>query len=104
MTRTIRQIRMEAFIAPRLKAYDELRKTLPTVTPIVRKTRLMRLAEQQWGEPVEELLVYGRVRDLAQELNLSRSTVSRWRLQLGIRQRTTKDAQYQNRVILATNH
>lgn len=53
----------------------------------------MREMEQEFGQPIDELLIYlfdelGSQRAVAEELGVSQSTVSIWLLKLGLEQTT----------------
>lgn len=50
-----------------------------------KKTLAMRLIESQLGLPIEVLLLDGKEADIAERLGIHHSTVSRWRLRLGLR-------------------
>jgi len=49
------------------------------------KTLAMKLIESQLGQPMEVLLLRGKVATIAKRLGVSVSCVSRWRLRLGLR-------------------
>lgn len=51
------------------------------------KTLAMRLIEQQHGRPLEELLLDGSLEEVGATLGIDQSTVSKWRLRLGLRER-----------------
>lgn len=53
------------------------------------KTLTMRLLEREFGVPIEDLLhvpLYGRLEPIAERLGIDISTVSKWRLKLGLRE------------------
>jgi len=49
------------------------------------KTLAMRLLEAQFGVSIEELLQYGTLAETGKHLGIDESTVSKWRLALGLR-------------------
>ena len=49
------------------------------------KTLTMLVLEAQLGEPIEVILESGTLGTLSRELGLHRSTISKWRRQLGLR-------------------
>ena len=49
------------------------------------KTLAMRLIEQRFGVPIEELLVEGALQEVGTLLGIDQSTVSKWRKLLGLR-------------------
>lgn len=49
------------------------------------KTLAMRLIEAQFGTSIEVLIADGKERDVADRLGLHPSTISKWRLRLGLR-------------------
>lgn len=49
------------------------------------KTLAMRLIEARLGRLMEDLLVEGSLKDLSELLGVEESTVSKWRLRLGLR-------------------
>lgn len=52
-----------------------------------KKTLAMRLIESQLGLPIEVLLLEGKEANIAERLGIHESTVSKWRLKLGLRER-----------------
>lgn len=60
----------------------------PDVPHDPRKTLAMRLLEAQFDCPIEELLVLGGIREVGNRLGIDSSTVSKWRLRLGLRNGT----------------
>lgn len=61
----------------------------PEIPPDPRKTLTMRLMEYQFRCPIEELLVEGSLEEVGQRLGVHISTVSKWRLRLGLRDGTS---------------
>ena len=55
------------------------------VLSIKRKTTAMKLLERQFGLSIEELIKDGKLEDVARQLGLEQSTISRWRKILGLR-------------------
>jgi len=51
------------------------------------KTLAMRLLETQFGVPIEDLLQLGNLVETAEMLRIDQSTVSLWRLRLGLRRK-----------------
>ncbi len=51
------------------------------------KTLAMRLLEVQFNQPIEELLQIGNLVETAKALGIDQSTVSLWRLKLGLRRK-----------------
>lgn len=51
------------------------------------KTLAMRLMEARFGTPMETLLQSGNLIEVAEFLGIDQSTVSKWRLRLGLRNR-----------------
>lgn len=49
------------------------------------KTSTMRQIEARFGVPLEELLMRGNQKEVAQFLGVEASTISKWRLRLGLR-------------------
>ena len=49
------------------------------------KTLAMRLIEARLGKLIEELLSEGSLKEVAELLGIKESTVSKWRLRLGLR-------------------
>ena len=49
------------------------------------KTFAMRLMEEKFGVPIEELIGHGSNVEVGNMLGLSPSTISKWRLRLGLR-------------------
>jgi len=49
------------------------------------KTLAMRLLQELHGKPIEELLMEGNINEVGAALYLDPSTVSKWRLRLGLR-------------------
>ena len=58
---------------------------MPTEPVDPNKTLAMRLIEARLGVMIEELLAEGSLKEVALLLGISESTVSKWRLRLGIR-------------------
>jgi nicotinate-nucleotide pyrophosphorylase (carboxylating) len=54
-----------------------------------RKTLAMRLLEEKFGQPIEFLLAQGTLNEVAEALGITFTTVSKWRLRLGLRERTS---------------
>ena len=48
-------------------------------------TLAMRLLEEQYGTSIESLIRYGTIKEVAEFLGIKESTVSKWRLRLGLR-------------------
>jgi len=57
----------------------------PEFTDSGNKTLAMRLLEEIHGRPIEELLMEGNINEVGAALFLDPSTVSKWRLRLGLR-------------------
>lgn len=49
------------------------------------KTLTMRLLEAQYGVTIQELIRDGTIAEVAKSLGIEESTVSKWRLRLGLR-------------------
>ncbi len=64
----------QGHLAPETKEPDDPNKTLA-----------MRLIEARLGEPIEELLMRGSIKQVGEELGIDETTVSKWRLRLGLR-------------------
>jgi len=58
----------------------------PTLPPDPCKTRLMELLEDKHGLPMETLLILGTLEEVGARLGVDQSTVSKWRLRLGLRE------------------
>ena len=56
----------------------------PDTTPNS-KTLAMRLLEKQFGQSIESLIKEGSLAEVAKTLGIDESTVSLWRLRLGMR-------------------
>ena len=54
-------------------------------TPTTNTTLAMRLLEEQYGVPIKSLIEHGSIKEVAEFLGLEESTVSKWRLRLGLR-------------------
>lgn len=64
--------------------YSGLQSTKPIpITP--GRTLAMRLIEAQFGVPIEQLLRDGTLAEVGRVLGIDESTVSKWRLLLGLR-------------------
>jgi hypothetical protein len=50
------------------------------------KTLAMRLLEREFGDSIENLLLFGDLAATARYLGIDKSTVSKWRLRLGLRE------------------
>ena len=57
----------------------------PKPIPIADKTLTMRLLEIQFGEDIDVLIKDGTIADVADYVGIEESTVSKWRLRLGLR-------------------
>jgi len=57
----------------------------PRPPPNSHKTLAMRLLEQQFKRPIEELLMEGSLEEVGKRLSIHFSTVSHWRERLGLR-------------------
>ena len=55
------------------------------------KTLAMRLIEGELNMPIEEVLATGTLGEVSEMLGVDKSTVSKWRLKLGLRERGTDD-------------
>lgn len=54
----------------------------------IKKTPLMRAIEERWNQPIEELLDTNLpIEVIGNKLGVNQSTVSLWRLRLGLRER-----------------
>ncbi len=53
-----------------------------------RKTLTMRLLEYEFGCPMEQMLMEGNLEEVSDRLHIHFSTVSKWRLRLGLRDGT----------------
>lgn len=62
----------------------------PKPIPIANKTLAMRLLEIQFGEDIDALIKDGTIADVADYLGIEESTVSKWRLRLGLRTRANR--------------
>jgi len=73
---------------PREAKPSRPRIVLPPPDP--RKTKQMRLLEALWREPIEFLIGEGKEADIGEQLGVAESTISRWRLRLGLRAANSK--------------
>ena len=64
----------QGHLAPEPKEPDDPNKTLA-----------MRLIEDKHGAPIEELLMQGSIKQVGEDLGIDETTVSKWRLRLGLR-------------------
>lgn len=68
-----------------LAGYGRLRPEGIHLSDDENKTLAMKLIEAKLGVPIEELLLQGKEADIAARLNVSESTISKWRQRLGLR-------------------
>ena len=61
-----------------------IRTIVPVEGTAPHKTKVMRLTEEIFGLPLEQLLVGDTEYNISIKLDISRSTVSKWRTQLGL--------------------
>lgn len=54
-------------------------------------TLTMRLLEEQYGTSIESLIRHGTLKEVAKFLGIKESTISKWRLRLGLRTRVYSD-------------
>ena len=54
-------------------------------------TLAMRLLEEQYGTSIESLIRHGTIKEVAEFLGIEESTVSKWRLRLGLRTMVSHD-------------
>lgn len=81
------RILKERGLAPSPKGSLEPKEPMSIPDPDSLKTLAMRLLEIQFGVPIEELLQVGDLKTTARILGIDQSTVSLWRLRLGLRRK-----------------
>lgn len=54
-------------------------------------TLAMRLLEEQYGTSIESLIRHGTLKEVSKFLGIKESTVSKWRLRLGLRTMVNRD-------------
>lgn len=87
MTTARQRVRQDILRRRGLEAvgYGKLRPESIHLSDDESKTLAMKLIEAKLGVPIEELLLQGKEADIAARLSISESTVSKWRLRLGLR-------------------
>lgn len=66
-----------------------LSKKIKVVTP--NTTLAMRLLEEQYSTSIESLVKHGTLKEVSEFLGIDETTVSKWRLRLGLRTKANHD-------------
>ena len=87
MSRDMKSLRNRVLRKHGLQPIDGGRLGAATLArdPTGRKTLAMMLIERVFDANIEELLMQGTHREVAQRLGIAETTVSMWRLRLGLR-------------------